>query len=145
MDLSHLNVALNARASNIYMLFSVASWLRDLQHTLAGFDCELYLSNTRITSDVKIHRMQIVLVRHPLLVVCLDIVLSQSFGNSRLGHEVDARRLVGTPNMYDNDSGNSGLSKSNMNRHNVCINTPKHVFLLTSSTVPNSVFLNSRL
>lgn len=145
MDLSHLNVALNARASIVYMLFSVASWLRNLQHTLAGLGCESYLSNTKISSDVKILRMQISLVRQPLLVMCLHTVLSQSFGNSGLGHKVDARRSAGTPKMYDNDSGSSGSSKTNVNRHNVCINTPKHVFLFTSSTVPNSVFSNSRL
>ena len=86
--------------------------------------------------------MQIALVRHSLLVIRLYFVLNYSSEKPRLDHKVDTRKAADTPMVDDNGSDMACLNKTNIKGHNACIKTPKHSFLLTSSTVTNRGYFN---
>ena len=106
------------------------------------FYCESFLSKTKISSGIKIPRMQIALIRHSLLVICLYFVLSYASENPRLDHKVDTRKAADTPMVDDNGSDMACLNKTNMKYHNTYIKTPKHSFLLICSTDTNCDQLN---
>ena len=105
----------------------------------SDFFCESYLSKTKV---VKILRMQIALIRRSFLAVCLYSVLHQSFEKPRLDHKVDTRKLTNTHMIDDCGSRMACLSRTNVECHNVCINTPKHSFLFTSFTDTNADYFN---
>ena len=79
--------------------------------------------------------MQIALVHHTLSVIGFYFVLNYySSEKPRLNHKVDTRKPTDPPMTDDNGSEMACLKKTNMKCHTACINTPKHSFLLISST-----------
>lgn len=120
----------------VCMLFTIGSRMteRFSAHIGRNFFVNPFLEREESLLISRFFRMQIALVRHLLLVMCLYSVLDRAFDKPELGHQVDIRKAADTPITEDNRAKRVCLNQTNMQCRSACISTRKHAFFPFCST-----------